>query len=207
MRPYAYIALLTLTLARLAGAQAQGRNPPPPVPHVVHDICPGEGCEYGTWIACGQLAVHVAEDTTSPVAFTLMMGTRFHALTGNLRVIQAGLVAFRDTVRITDYESLGNDTLVFTPADSLYPLFYGSEGTGTWYLHGKEDGGPWFFPDEHNGWAQTPGVALVRSPLVKWWVHIVIPSGRFGWLDATDAKIAGSAPHYEETPPRCPERG
>jgi len=205
MRLYKSIALLAAAVASVAGAQAPVRNPPPQVPRVIRDICPEEGCEYGDWIACAPLNVRQSEDDSSPVVFTLAKGTQFRALTGNLRVLRAGLVVFRGTVRITDDEILGNDTLVFTPADSLYPLFYGSEGSGSWYLHGKEGGGPWFFPDVHNDSAATPGVVLIRSPVVKWWVRVRDAASREGWLNATNASIAGSAPHYEESPPRCPQ--
>ena len=200
------IALVAATVSSVAFAQVPVRNPPPRVPQVIRDICPEEGCQYGKWIACAPLAVHRAADSKSPVIFTLTRGTHFDALTGNLRVLRAGLVVFRDTVRITDDEILGPDTLVFTPADSLYPLFYGSEGSGTWYLHGKDSMGPWFFPDAHNFWARRRGVVLIRSPIVKWWVRVHHAANQEGWFDATNAPIAGSSPHYEDSPPRCMSR-
>ncbi|MHB1863769.1 MAG: hypothetical protein ACYCVL_12450 [Gemmatimonadaceae bacterium] len=161
----------------MTSAQAPTRNATPVVPYVVRNICPEEGCEFGEWTACTALVVRAAESMHAPALFTLARSSRFAAITGNVHVDRAGMVVFRDTVRIVDNEILAAP-LVFTPADTLYPLFYGSKGTGTWYLHGKVSGGPWFFPDDKNGYARTSGVVLVRSPVVHWWVQIRNAVGR-----------------------------
>ena len=175
------------------------------MPWIVKDLCPEEGCEFGPWIACDTMTVRIAEDRDAPPAFQLAKNERFHALTGNVHVERPGIITFTDTVRIQrDEPQL--PPAVYTPADTLYPLYYGSEGTGAWFFHGRLGGGEWFFPHSRNGWGGTAGVVLSQELVESWWVRVRDLHGRAGWiLVAHGARIAGSSPHYEDNPPSCSE--
>jgi hypothetical protein len=192
-----------------AVAQSGGRNPAPPIPMVIKNICPGEGCELGDWLACQDLTARTAERSDASVAFRVKRSTHIRALTANLHVTRAGIIVFRDTLRITDDDILGNDTLLLTPADTLFPLFYGSEGGGNWFLHGKVTGGPWIVPDLHTGYRSQKGLVQTRRAETHWWVQVRNAQNREGWIDlgSTDypppVNIAGMFPHYEDLPLKC----
>lgn len=206
-----WYAIIPFVVAAPAWAQTASRNAPPPLPYVVRGICPGEGCSFGEWIACARFVARAAESATAPVVFRLERSAHFQALTGDLLVVRAGLMVFRDTVRVTDDEILGTRSLVFTPADTLYPLFYGSEGSGSWYFHGRTEAGPWFVPDWHTDYHSRPGAVLVRRAVAHWWIRVRNTAGGEGWIDLGSpdyppfhATILGMSPHYEDSPPRCP---
>jgi hypothetical protein len=201
---------------RPASGRASGatrpRNPPPTVPRVVRGACPGEGCEFGPWLTCTELVARAADAASAPPVFTLRPGDSVTALTGNIHVERAGLVTFMRTVRIRDENDPPDSPgRVFTPADTVYPLYYGTEGYGAFYFRGREEGGVWFFPDSSAAGTPTPdGVLLVRPHRERWWVQVRNSRGEVGWVDAswTPPEVAptfvGVAPHYEDYPPRCP---
>jgi hypothetical protein len=181
------------------------RNPPPPVPYVVRDMCPAEGCQFGEWLACGTYNVRAAERTDAPTVFTLQHGELFTALTGNLHVERPGMIVFRDMVRVRD----GRDTItrVFTPADTLFTLYYEGEGFGKWYLHGREESAAWFFPYDRDSVSHDQKIHRVRKHRTVWWVRVRNAQGEEGWLRESGARggIVGIAPQYETYPLACPD--
>jgi len=173
---------------------------------VVRAICPGEGCEFTQWLACGTIPILSEERLGAPQLFALRRGELFTALTGNLHVEQAGMIVFPDTLRIPQPEY--GAPLTFIPADTLYPLYYEGEGSGSWWIHGHQDGGDWFFPDDEDELDSSRLGVLARPLLTRWWVRIRNHEGKEGWLTPERGKrlIVGIAPHYEEHPLRCQER-
>jgi hypothetical protein len=180
-------------------------NPEPKVPMVYKDICQYEGCSFGEWLTCDTTRIFAEPGTTARTAFMLKRGDRFTAVTGEMHVTQAGMVVFRRNVKI---EAEGW-TYYFTPADTLYPLMYGSEGGGLWYFRGKEAGGDFFFgngdPDDVGRYAER-GYDLVRPINSQWWVKVRAKDGREGWF-VPGGNIYGRQPHYETMPEKCPANG
>jgi hypothetical protein len=166
-------------------------NPEPKVPMVFAEVCPGEGCSYGTWIACQSIAVTTAQRPGAPVAFTLHRGDSLSALTGDQVVEQAGKIVFRDTVRVAAMV----DRYLFTPADTLYPLSYDGEGEGTWFFHGRVGGGEWFF-SEFGGPQNNPAIVLVRPRITRWWVRARSQSGKEGWFEYQPGIAFNPQSHY-----------
>jgi hypothetical protein len=177
------------------------RNPPPLVPFVVRDVCPGEGCEFTEWLACVTYRAYAADSTSALVVFNLERDELFTALGGDLHVQSAGMVVFRDTVRAND----GSSTRVFTPADTLFPLYYEGEGEIRWFLHGRAQTGDLFFPNGDDSVSSDGKIVRVRPYRADWWVRVRNQKGQEGWLgpDGPPGGIVGIAPHYEQHPLTC----
>lgn len=180
-------------------------NPEPPMPKIYKDVCPGEGCAFGEWLTCDTLRVFAAADNNAKTAFVLHRGDRFTALTGDVRIKEAGKVVFTRNVKV-DQEGM---QFFFTPADTLYPLLYEGEGFGSWYFRGKESGGFFFFGNADQDATDIPVVAGVSGYVVtrpinsEWWVKVRARNGAEGWL-RPHGSIYGMSPHYEEMPKACP---
>jgi hypothetical protein len=181
-------------------------NPEPALPIYYRDICPGEGCEFGEWLACDTVSVHKEAKATAPVAFTLRRNEFFTAVTGDFHILQAGKVVFNRKVRVDEEGT----HMLFTPADTLYPLAYTGEGFGTWYFRGKENGGYFFFgqvtasPDGiDDPDARREAYSIVRPSMAQWWVKVRTKKGQEGWFVPTEG-IRGTSPHYEPLPKACP---
>ena len=169
-------------------------NPEPTIPIVFADICPGEGCRYGTWIACKPIAVLSESRLDAPVIFALSRGDTLISLTGNEVVERAGKIVFRDTVRVrTD----GWSRYLFTPADTLYPLAYDGEGLGSWYFHGRLGAGTWFF-NEYGHSQPDPGIVVVRAWLTRWWVKARNHDGKEGWFESQSGMVWDPRSHYAD---------
>lgn len=201
----------TAKLARLAdsvsglpvGYIVEG-NPEPPMPWVYKNICQYEGCQFGEWLTCDTARVFTEPKSTAATAFVLKRGDKFTAVTADMHVSQAGMVVFSRNVRIRGEGS----TYYFSPADTIYPLMYGSEGGGVWYFRGKEAGGDFFFgngdPDDMGRYTER-GYDLVRPIKSQWWVRVRAKDGREGWF-VPGKNIYGRQPHYEEMPAKCPAK-
>jgi len=198
----AKLVRLADSVSRLPGDRVVEGNPEPRVPIVYKDICQYEGCSFGEWLTCDTARILTEPITTARTAFVLKRGDRFTAVTGEMHVIQAGMVVFKRNVKIGGEGS----TYYFTPADTLYPLMYGSEGGGLWYFRGKEAGGEFFFgngdPDDVGRDAER-GYDLVRPIKSQWWVRVRAKDGREGWFVPGES-IYGQQPHYTPVPKSCP---
>jgi len=177
-------------------------NPEPKLPIIYKDICQYEGCSFGEWLTCDTARIFAAPSATAATAFVLKRGERFTAITAEMHVTQAGMVVFHRNVRIQGEGA----QYFFTPADTLYPLMYGSEGGGIWYFRGQEGGGDFFFgngdPDDMGRYTER-GYDLVRPIKSEWWVRVRAKNGREGWF-IPGQNIYGRQPHYEEMPKACP---
>jgi len=204
IRLVALLALLSLPStvapqARVVGASV--RNPPPPLPYVERDVCPGEGCTLGRWLVCRELSVRQAPEPLAPEAFRLRPNTWVTAVAAEMRVERAGLLVFHDTVRFHDLEAPSDSGRRYTPADTLFPLFFTTEegGYGAYWYRGQRIQEFWFGADLI-GPDLPPGARLVRPSVTTWWVRIRRDGGTEGWL-AMPARLDGFVgifPHYED---------
>lgn len=196
------LARLADSVSRLPVHYVVEGNPEPRVPIVYKDICQYEGCAFGEWLTCDTARIFTEPKSTARTAFVLKRGDRFTAVTADMYVKQAGMVVFKRNVKIQGEGS----RYYFTPADTLYPLMYGSEGGGIWYFRGKEAGGDFFFgngdADDVGKYADR-GYDLVRPIISEWWVRVRAKDGREGWFIPGD-NIYGRQPHYEPMPDKCP---
>jgi hypothetical protein len=188
---------------RAGWAQGSPVNPPPPLPWIETEACPGEVCDFGEWAACTRVTVRTEKRPDAPVAFTLKPGERFTAVTGEVRVDRPGLVVFRDTLTYVpqDWEAT-QDTIHVGPRDTLYVLNYIGEGYGVWWLHARADTGLldwWAGPKSR---AVAPGV-LVRKAQEVWWVQVRNRAGKEGWVMPSYRTMSGAAAHYDNGVDRC----
>ena len=192
------------SVSRLPAHYVVEGNPEPRMPIVYNDICQYEGCAFGEWLTCDTARIFTEPRSTARTAFVFKRGDRFTAVTADMHVTQAGMVVFKRNVKI---EGEGS-RYFFTPADTLFPLMYGSEGGGLWYFRGKEAGGDFFFgngdPDDMGRYANR-GYDLVRPIKSQWWVRVRAKDGREGWF-VPGANIHGRQPHYEPVPEKCPAK-
>jgi hypothetical protein len=177
-------------------------NPEPELPIYYRGLCPGEGCEFGQWLACDTVRVLKDARVGSPTVFIAHRGDTIAASTGDVKITQAGKVVFTRVVKV-DQEGTH---AVFTPADTLYPLIHTGEGFGPWYFRGKEGGGFFFFGDVE----KTPdieghsseGFDIVREAKHEWWVKARNKKGQEGWFQPS-RYMPGMSPHYEEGALTC----
>jgi hypothetical protein len=177
-------------------------NPEPELPIYYRDLCPGEGCEFGQWLACDTVRVLKDARTGAPTAFVVHRGDTITTLTGDVKITQAGMVIFKRIVRIDEE---GTHAL-FTPADTLYPLIHTGEGFGSWYFRGKEGGGFFFFGTVDKtaeiGIPSSEGFAVARHADHEWWVKARNRKGQEGWFQP-NGYMPGMSPHYEEGALAC----
>ena len=193
------------SVSKLSQTYVVEGNPEPPMPKIYKDVCPGEGCSFGEWLTCDTLRVFTEAADNPKTAFMLHRGDKFAAVTGDVRIKQAGKVVFKRNVKV-DEEGMH---FFFTPADTLFPLLYEGEGFGSWYFRGKESGGFFFFGNADQEATDVPVVAseggyeVVRPIDSEWWVKVRAKNGREGWI-IPSGSIFGMSPHYEEMPKSCP---
>ena len=177
-------------------------NPEPELPIYYRGLCPGEGCEFGQWLACDTIRVLKDARVGAPTEFVAHRGDTIATSTGDVKITQAGKVIFTRVVRV-DQEGMH---AVFTPADTLYPLIHEGEGFGSWYFRGKEGGGFFFFGTVDNtaeiGIPSSEGFAVVRQAKHEWWVKARNKKGQEGWFQPS-GHMPGMAPHYEEGSLAC----
>lgn len=195
------VADTSLPLKTLRDSLSVGGNPEPIVPMVFRDVCPGEICSFGLWVACESIPLLSEPRPGAPVVATVQRSDSMVTITGNEVVERAGKIIFRDTV------SVGGEMerYLFTPADTLYPLSYDGEGYGTWFFHGRVGGGEWFFHEENDVPQYNPAVVIVRERITDWWVKAKDRGGKEGWFKfKSDPQIAVDPNgHYVDS---CPSK-
>jgi hypothetical protein len=148
-------------------------------------------------LVCDTVRILKEATTGSPTAYMLHRGDTITALSGDVKIVQAGKVVFSRYVRV-DME--GTHAL-FTPADTIYPLIHTGEGFGSWYFRGKEGGGFFFFGTVDNTaeivGGPHEGYSVVRTAKHEWWVKARNKKGQVGWF-IPSGWMPGMSPHYEE---------
>jgi hypothetical protein len=181
-------------------------NTPPPMPYIAANTCQGEGCvRSGTWAACSTLVALQEKQNGAPSVFTIQPGEKFTALTGDVHVEVPGMVVFRDTISSpVDERGAPADSILFTPADTLYVLNVRGEGYLVWWFRGQAMDGYQFWAGEPFGVRRsrpTDPAVVVRGPRSVWWVHVRNLAGREGWIRGDYRKMATSG--YMDEIERC----
>src|SRR5207237_2991953 len=115
-------------------------------PWIAKSVCPGEYCQFGTWRACTTLVARNAKQRDAPVIFTIRRGEEFTAVDGDVHVEVPGVVVFRYATANPPME-VHDDSIRFTPADTLFLLNEFSEGYLNWWFRGRAGTGRQFWTD------------------------------------------------------------
>ena len=157
----------------------------PRMPMIRVGSCPGEDCTYGNLVvACEHLSL-VASDSlgAKQTGTTIHKGDTVTLVTGNLHLIEPGIVLIKRDYEITKYpnpeggpQRPRRDTLRFVAGDTLYVLDYVELGEWNWWYRGKAGDGEEFWTgvgerafspeDEH-----APAIAITK-PRGEWWYKL-----------------------------------
>jgi hypothetical protein len=166
--------LRRITLA--TSAHAEEGSDRPPVPFIAHNVCPGEGCNFGSRITQLRLDVFEREGDASRVTFTLQPYETYEALRGDVYVTRPGIVEVTKPV----FHDSSSEPL-FQPGNTVYVLTqYGEGFVDVWYkghVHHITDF--WAMPGDKPG--DFKGI-LRQAPQSTWWVYIRSASGDYGWI-------------------------
>jgi len=170
----------------------------PKMPMIRTGSCPGEDCSYGYLVtACEDLQL-LATDLSGakPTGITVHKGDTATLETGNLHLLEPGIVVMKRDYAITDIVDESNeykaplaDTLRFFVGDTVYVLDYLELGAWNWWYRGKPGSGDEFWtgvlqrsygPGDEN----RPAVSVSR-PRGEWWYKLdVDSSNNGGWVRA-----------------------
>ena len=158
--------------------------------------CPGEDCTYGNLVtACESLPL-VATDSVGakPTGVVVHRGDTVTLATGNLHLIEPGIVLVKRDYAITDvvdesadYKAPRSDTLRFVAGDTVYVLNYLELGAWEWWYRGKPGSGDEFWTGAFQrsygpGDDQRPAVAISK-PRGEWWYKLQVGTdGEGGWM-------------------------
>lgn len=182
----ARVAFVSLLTTSALGAQER-----PKEPVVREGACPFECCVYREWTAQAPIRVYQNEGDHDSTAFTLAPGEQFAALTGNVHVTQLGIVEI-----ISPLYQYGVDGRTrFEPGDTLYVLDYMGEGFYFVWHEGEilDAADYWYAPDQVTDVNRAHVRAIQhREPVTEWWVQARNSRGQVGWIDMSEAVIAGA---------------
>ena len=183
----------------------------PKMPMVRAGSCPGEDCEYGYLVkACKDLLLFATDSSgAKPTGITLRKGDTATLVTGNLHLLEPGIVVMKRDYAITDivdegsdYKAPRPDTLRFFAGDTVYVLDYLELGSWNWWYRGKPGSGDEFWTGvlqrSYSGdEAQRPAVSISR-PRGEWWYRLKIDTdteggwvraGRGWWVDLSFVRV------------------
>ena len=149
------------------------------VPYVQKDVCPGEGCHYGEWIAEESIPVYAKEGNTSVRILTLKRDEIFTAIRGNVHITKPGVVLCTSSVSVK--ENTGSRELHLEKGDTIFVLTeYGEGLVDVW--HEGELYQIWEFWSAPVGFLRDAKGVFIESSQSDWWVFIKTRKGRFGWI-------------------------
>ncbi len=205
-------ALLLATLVMACGDQSAGQSRVRvqdvlaaaglELPHRVEPACPGEGCAYGTWLACDSVPLYRSPWDPSEVAGYLVPDRPFEVGTGMVVVdVPEVVLVTRPTPRI----SFEEDGVTFQPGDTLYVLDYLGEGFfNAWYIDAileTEVFWPWadFFAASDFEY----GGEVIQNGSASFWVQTTDSEGSEGWVWVDSASVTAPSllePGFLECP-------
>lgn len=160
--------------------------------------CPGEDCTYGYLVtACEDLQLLSTDSSGSkPTGIVVHKGDTVTLVTGNLHLLQPGIVVMKRDHAITDVIDEGSDykaplpdTLRFFAGDTVYVLDYLELGDWNWWYRGKPGSGAefWTGPLQRSfgpGDEKRPAISILR-PRGEWWYKLQVDSDSDrGWVRA-----------------------
>ena len=157
-------------------------------PYVVQPACPGEGCMFDEWLACGAVPVYASLGVAMNPVTTLEANERFEVLTGAVVVDSPGIVAITRPSRPVPFLD-GED--IFQPGDTLYVLDYLGEGFyNTWFKGAFfETAQFWPGPDFFTSSDYEYGGSVVHEGESRFWVQIRSDDQEEGWVDVFDVPL------------------
>lgn len=193
----------TNSLTTLAEQKAPGDTLPTPdrsqwrpkMPMVRVGSCPGEDCSYGNLVtACADVSL-LAVDSIGAKAtgITVHKGDTVTLVTGNLHLLEPGIVVMKRDYAITDiidessdYRAPRPDTLRFFAGDTVYVLNYLELGAWEWWYRGKPGSGDEFWTGAFQrsygpGDDKRPAVAVTK-PRGEWWYKLQDTQSEGGWM-------------------------
>ena len=168
----------------------------PRMPMVRVGSCPGEDCTYGSLVtACQDLPLAASDSIRAkPACVVVHKGDTVTLVTGNLHLLEPGIVVMRRDYAITDifdessdYKAARPDTLRFYAGDTVYVLNYLELGAWDWWYRGKPGSGDEFWTGAFQrsygpGDDQRPAVAISK-PHGEWWYKLQVDTGsEGGWI-------------------------
>lgn len=170
----------------------------PRMPMVRAGSCPGEDCTYGYVVqACEDLPlVETDSSGAKPTGIIVHKGDSATLVTGNLHLLQPGIVVMKRDYTITDlvdessdYKAPRPDTLRFFAGDTVYVLDYLELGAWNWWYRGKLASGDEFWTGVLQrsygpGDDERPAVSISR-PRGEWWYKLQVnANSEGGWVRA-----------------------
>lgn len=168
----------------------------PRMPMVRIGSCPGESCTYGNLVSACQDLPLVATDSigAKPTGIVVHKGDTVTLVTGNLHLLEPGIVVMKRDYAITDitdesfdYKAPRPDTLRFFAGDTVYVLDYLELGDWNWWYRGKLGSGGEFWTGAFQrsygpGDDRRPAVAISKSR-GEWWYKLQVDaSSEGGWM-------------------------
>jgi len=154
-------------------------------PMTIENACPGEGCSYGEWVACGPTDLYDEPGAEGPVG-ALEVGRRFEVTTGVMMIERPTVVLVTDSTKQTPWQP---NSLTFAPGDTLMVLGYRGEGffnalygdtiVSTFVFWEWIDSGP---QDTHTGTVLEEGAAA-------FWVAMM-EAGEQLWINVNTSSVA-----------------
>lgn len=186
-------------------ADGRGVSVPPGLafPYRVEPACPGEGCAYGSWLACDSVLLYEDPQDSGPGGSYLLPGRAFDVTTGAVIVDAPTVVAV--TAPRRQVLAFSEDAITFQPGDTLYVLDYLGEGFfNAWHADSVlevEVFWPWesFMPGEDFEY----GGEVVQEGEASFWVNTRGPDGTAGWVWVDSSSVAANSA-LEPGPPICP---
>ncbi|MBP1202342.1 hypothetical protein JOD97_000356 [Duganella sp. 1411] len=168
----------------ISGCPASEAQDLPPANYENLGVCPFECCEYRTWTANDDIAVHERRSYKSAVVFHLHTQEKFHALTGVVVTEKAGVVRIDKAVHDGYVKGIDKPQLTLRAGDIVYMLSPLGEGFYLFWYRGK---------------VYTSGVGLATMPgadgkgaKMTWWKQVENKAGKRGWTTSDKFSNADS---------------
>lgn len=196
---------LVFALVLAVGCEAPEPTHAPPsvaLPYVVDPACPGEGCEYGRWLACDSVRLLAAPESGGVTVAWLERDQWFE--------VESGLVAVRQPATYVAHRPIRDDSvgweswLPMSPSDTLYVLDYLGEGFhNVWWRDSIQVSFQFWLGQRPD--TVHPALELIQPGITEFWAATLTSDGELGWFHVTPPSVF-PASRYSMMPESCPPR-